>query len=215
MIVAIEKLPWVLMMMEIFSRLPAKSLFQFRCVSKTWLQLLTTDPCFSKNNPNHHPGIIFKYQDSKIFYYASDYKAIHEAKVLQLPFPNSWLYDYKIVAICNGLLCLEILPLICIYGIQSSKNTLPSHHVHLISLVVSTNEYKVIRIVSCEKKKKKNSESEGTKSWRFLPYLYRMKYAYEPSVLVNGALHWLVSRTLGLHGIVSFDMKDEFFREIP
>ncbi|KAF5201125.1 F-box protein [Thalictrum thalictroides] len=157
-----------------------------------------------------------------------------QAKVFHLPFPNSWLNYYNVVAICNGLICLtDAYFNIHIWNPSIQEYiTIPPHFTTGKSDAVfgfgfhdGINEYKVIRIVSpCQKKSELSLGFQshvsvytlGTNSWRILPdCLYGMKYFYDPSVLVYGALHWLASTTLGSNLIVSFDMKDEFFQEIP
>ncbi|PIA28136.1 hypothetical protein AQUCO_07200047v1 [Aquilegia coerulea] len=85
-----------------------------------------------------------------------------------------------------------------------------------------TNEYKVIRIVQILKFLPSSVECQlshvsvytlGTTSWRTLEGVsYDINYHLRsPGALVNGALHWL---THSSKVIVSFDIKDEAFREI-
>ncbi|PIA34618.1 hypothetical protein AQUCO_03700125v1 [Aquilegia coerulea] len=226
--IAKEKLPMELMMMEILSRLPDKKLFQFRCVNKTWLQQLKTtvdDPYFSNMQANHntnnynpnHPGILFRYQDSQLFYYASDYKPLMtSARVLHLSsFPNSWPSQgkaYEIVAICNGLnpIIQEHITIPSCSSLDSNINfttTGKSDAVFGFGFHQGTNKYKKTSEKSEFSKSHVSVYTLGRNStWRILPtdYFYGVKYVYEPT-----------SRTLGSYAIVSFNMKDEFFQEIP
>ncbi|KAL5710458.1 hypothetical protein ACHQM5_021017 [Ranunculus cassubicifolius] len=237
--------------MEILSWLPIKPLLRFKCVSKTWLQLLTSDPHFinlhtqrfSKVNDNNNtnPGIVVLRLENSDFYFSPDY-AQHdyndEDKVIKLepPFDKS---AFVLFGICNGLLCVS-------NGIDDkfSKvyiwNPLVGDHITLPSSTIQshipehgttfgfgfhqgTNEYKVIRLCSISDSPTLESEflshvsvyTLGTESWRTLDDVpYHIGLDKTMVGRANGALHWFAKK-LGTGVIVSFDIKDEVFREIP
>ncbi|KAL5723382.1 hypothetical protein ACHQM5_006789 [Ranunculus cassubicifolius] len=98
---------------QILSRLPAQYLWPFRCVSKSWLHLLTRDLQFAnlhfhrsiKLNTNN-PSILASRAgvENTSLYLASEYTACDEAIELSLP----WLSGKAtIMGICNGMLCLK------------------------------------------------------------------------------------------------------------
>ncbi|KAL5701113.1 hypothetical protein ACHQM5_026487 [Ranunculus cassubicifolius] len=100
--------------MEILSWLPVKPLLRFRCVSKTWLYILTIDPHFIKlhlqrlHQVNPNPSLLIMRRrvgpGKTQFDIAEDYRACQKAVHFELPpFPNS---SYTVSGICNGLLCM-------------------------------------------------------------------------------------------------------------
>ncbi|PIA34625.1 hypothetical protein AQUCO_03700130v1 [Aquilegia coerulea] len=255
------------MVMEILSWLPVKFLFQLKCISKTWLRLITYDSNFSKLHINHqliinpNPSILYTYEQAlkctnKIRYYhryAADYTAIDKANVYEFPGKKCYNQPYELFGICNGLLCLsnsspENYSTVYLWNpltsdriaIQCSR--IPSCYANRggIGKYIVTNtlfgfgyhqgidEYKVIRIVSSSPVQSDcpshvSVYTLGAHSWwRTLPDIsYAISFAdndqYETTALVNGALHWFATRpgTLKRDVIVSFDLKDEVFREIP
>ncbi|PIA34622.1 hypothetical protein AQUCO_03700127v1 [Aquilegia coerulea] len=107
------------MVMEILLRLPVKSLLRFRCVCKTWLEVLKNNLYFSNlhlhyqlmetkhnPNPNDDHGIVFELLErgNEFKYcYADNYNEIDKTTFLKFPFSMSC----EIVGICNGLICLR------------------------------------------------------------------------------------------------------------
>ncbi|PIA28135.1 hypothetical protein AQUCO_07200046v1 [Aquilegia coerulea] len=242
--------------MEILSLLPVKSLLRFRCVCKSWNQLLR-DPYFIqlhlnlhqsiKTNNNHHLNsdtqFLFLTDSQGItdFHCALDYNACHKAMKLYLPVKRILRghYCYKVFGICNGLVCLANLsgslkvhvwnPLIRDHiTIPSSPipSVYPDYERHGFGFLHDTNEYKLIRIVctpefKCSEPHEYSSHVSvytlGTDSWRTLePISYRL--CEGSGALINEALHWLAARptdSLSWSSILSFDLKDEVFQEIP
>ncbi|PIA28132.1 hypothetical protein AQUCO_07200043v1 [Aquilegia coerulea] len=88
----------------------------------------------------------------------------------------------------------------------------------------ATNEFKVIRFISTSNYTYSAEEFQshvcvytlGTTSWRTLePLSYNL--SNDSFALVNGALHWLAARpgSKCWNILVSFDLEQEVFREIP
>jgi F-box interacting protein len=110
------------LVLNILSRLPPKSLFRFRCVSKFWHTLIGNPDFFTPNSLNrsilgdpdrsaplllvtdkHSIGSDFKYKH--IFYFLSGETLECQSQIiLKL---NFQFENFTIVASCNGLLCLH------------------------------------------------------------------------------------------------------------
>jgi F-box interacting protein len=126
---------------EILNRLPPKSLFRFRCVCKIWRNLIGNPDFFSPNNPfnqnilrepNSLPLLLVKAEHrpddlEHIFYILSHDTLKCQAKIALEDLGG----DLKLVASCNGLLCLRDpgTPYIYLWNPATSEglNTLPFH----------------------------------------------------------------------------------------
>ncbi|XP_059665025.1 F-box/kelch-repeat protein At3g06240-like [Cornus florida] len=99
---------------EILSRLPAESLLRFRCVSKSWLSLITS-PYFiaihlnQSHNNNSHLLIKYYSLDPKKERYSLQFddETLHESLELKCPFKTRTNSFFRMVGICNGLICLS------------------------------------------------------------------------------------------------------------
>ncbi|THG20583.1 hypothetical protein TEA_028562 [Camellia sinensis var. sinensis] len=160
---------------------------------------------------------------------------------IQTPF-CSVMPEFNVIASCNGLLCLSdslYSDPIYVYNPFTRENReLPKSRQFDDQEVVFgfgfhpvTNEYKVVKIIHhwngyrrfrfCD-----HTQSEvqvlslNTNNWRSIG---KVPYPLDPrsaEALVNGRLHWLTQprRCPGVRhsrSIVSFDLADEQFREIP
>ncbi|KAF9618525.1 hypothetical protein IFM89_002220 [Coptis chinensis] len=151
---------------------------------------------------------------------------------------------YFVHGICNGMVLLRSLDNLYIWNPLTRdyihfrccppESTIPLGHSMCLNfgfgLNQATNEYKVVRYVGYRDKSDNNkfrsyvsvctlTSLSREPSWRtiepFDQYHTRLKDCTPP--LVNGALHWLAIRILLPQSrvILSFDLKEEVFKEIP
>ncbi|PIA28130.1 hypothetical protein AQUCO_07200041v1 [Aquilegia coerulea] len=215
--------------MEILSWVPVKSLLRFRSVSKSWFRLLTNDSHFIKLHlnrliqANSKTSIMFLRKTH--FHFAEDYTECDKAIELDVPF-NMVPIKYTVSGICDGLLCLsdnvfESRPEVFIWNpitkdyITIPCSPIPSHFLTTNRSIIFgfgfhqvTNEYKVIRIIfTCLR----------VHSWRDIERISH-NIIFTPNFsFSNGAIHWVVAMpgSVTWNQIVSFDLKDEVFQEIP
>ncbi|KAK9285640.1 hypothetical protein L1049_024838 [Liquidambar formosana] len=232
----ISKLPHHVVM-DIFCKLPIKSLMYCRCVCKAWRDLVL-DPCFATQHlTTRPPTTILTLQcdgERKRNIYmvepeASDLDAITKVKI-----PNLGI---QIVGSCNGLLCLcaEQNSHHCFYILNPFTGecmTLPKiktdpKHTSVSGFGFSskTNQYKVIRI-SCRWEPGSSSTKAEAEiytvgsggSWREIGYAPDYYFLGGYAIFLNGALYWIVDGGIGEHFrelVCAFDIGNEQFLKIP
>ncbi|KAF9607975.1 hypothetical protein IFM89_003895 [Coptis chinensis] len=189
--------------------------------------------------------LLRKHDDTEMIqYYHAEAETENTSKAIELELPLT-SSSYYLVGIRNGLICLTKKDYsdLCIWNPLTKEHItipcppfIPSHfrsriaNLHFgFGFIQGTNEYKVIRIVSScydDINARKDYHSlvsvytlGGIGSWRDLDDV--SYYFGRPSApLVNGSLHWLVfgetKMDWGYYNvIVSFDIKDEVFQELP
>ncbi|KAL2547741.1 F-box protein [Forsythia ovata] len=243
--------------LEIFSRLPIKSVLQSRFACRHW-RLLTHDPYLV--NMHLSQALISQrlclilHSDDPIrnqlhFAEFSDVGDIQTVRKIDTPFASS-MPEFSIIGSCNGLLCLVdslLSDTIYIYNpFTRDYKVLPNSTVFEDQNVIFgfgfnpiNKDYKVIKIVYYHKTynldilmpsrrlmdiSSQRSDVQiynlGSNEWRSIgeaPYIIDKRSL--PGVLVSGRLHWL-SRLGKYNGrynriIISFDLSDDSFREIP
>ncbi|XP_059434633.1 F-box/kelch-repeat protein At3g23880-like [Corylus avellana] len=131
---------------EILNRLPPKSLFRFRCVCKIWRNLIGNPDLFGPNNPfnqirsilrepNSPPLLLVKAKhgpdDLKHMFYFLSHDTLKCQAKITLEDLGGCLQHLKLVASCNGLLCLRDRSLRYIYlwnpATSEGLNSLPPH----------------------------------------------------------------------------------------
>ncbi|KAJ4822579.1 hypothetical protein Tsubulata_018838, partial [Turnera subulata] len=232
-------------MYNIFSRLPAKSLARFKCVSKSMCALFS-NPMFVKLHRHkavilRDPNPILKL-DSKLFIVDDDDEEWRKARRLQLPFTSS-LDKVELSGSCNGLLCISdqqcnediILFNHTIGGFK--KLPLPDFDVPTIESKCFTtvgfgyhhgeDDYKVIRCVYLYDKPFIDIDSYGceariyslnTNEWKKIGSV-PFHLGYRAGIwLGNEFIVWKATCGFGRtvrFQIASFDMDREEFKEIP
>ncbi|KAM5580276.1 F-box/kelch-repeat protein [Rosa sericea] len=233
---------------DILSRLPAKSLLRFRCVCKAW-RALVSDPYFIRKHLsriNTKISTSYSLLIKEQIFRSAEYEAILNCLSHDGPLPSRRLdfpvfdplinvSNIKIVGSCNGLICL----ILDIYTEESftfmlwnpctgESQVLPQPPFNSsgqkcffgFGYDSTTDDYKVIL----------GSYKSGYEFvvavfmlkrgwWRKLERLNRYSEVNWVGCLVNEALHWV------LHDpedggfissrIVSFDLAEEKFHEIP
>ncbi|XP_049377107.1 F-box/kelch-repeat protein At3g06240-like [Solanum stenotomum] len=223
---------------DILSRLPAKFIGQYRCVSKQWCNFLS-HPQFIKFHFTLHAH---KQETKLIFISDSDdlhtitfnrnpQNIIFDAISTNLNFQNNWL---SIACSCNGLVLVEnqehIMYLI-------NPTTLDYHRIPVFHLGLpqqssyreygfgydfASDDYKVVNL---SRYRKGNIDttfvdvySVRMGIWRRLESLPYDDVLSErggaSGVFVNGVLHWMASKASSFV-IIGFDLSDEKFFEVP
>nr|XP_023928360.1 F-box/kelch-repeat protein At3g06240-like [Quercus suber]XP_023928361.1 F-box/kelch-repeat protein At3g06240-like [Quercus suber] len=222
---------------EILSRLPVKSLGQFRCVSKPWLSLLS-DPHFIKmhlkQKLSHKLFMYFMFCSKKFKIQSLDYEALvsgdddekSAGKNLQLPVAMGSLRGVRILGSCNGLLCLGIgdndiimwNPCIGEYKRLQEASGLGSYG---FGYDCCNDDYKLVKVIP-----RNGSDEIGvdvfslkTNSWKRVCYGgHSFDLVDDVGTLLNGSVYWQAKREDTKETkfiIVSFDLVKEKFRELP
>ncbi|KAG5530563.1 hypothetical protein RHGRI_025499 [Rhododendron griersonianum] len=231
---------------DILIRLPVKSLRHCICVCKSWRSLIA-DPFFINNHllinrqgcstGIDNRRILLKSRKAfgnKICYSLHCCKTFTEHKQLKVPNVIEGR-NYKIIASCNGLLCLflEHSRVLLLWNPSIKKvKILPNPRfqscsayelAHGFAFVPRANDYKVVRLIPdmVEGSSKVEIYTLSTNSWRtWIGDGIRCAMAHHSrSAFVNGAVHWTAQKKCGnqIHSklIIAFHMDDEVFKEIP
>ncbi|KAM7503207.1 hypothetical protein LguiB_002111 [Lonicera macranthoides] len=160
-------------LVDIFSRLPVKTLIQVRCVCKQWFSLIS-NPNFATahiDKTKNSDKLILRHftekeRDGKEHYLLLENDQtlhVHDDVKLEFPFKTRSRHNFRVVGSCNGLLCLSDDLGVYAFGIilwnPSIRRfvTLPTPRVTKrthgsYSLVLGfgfdckSNDYKVVRI---------------------------------------------------------------------
>lgn len=161
-------------------------------------------------------------------------------KRIQTPFCSS-MPEFNVIGSCNGLLCLSdslyneglyvYNPFTRDYRELPKTNQFQNQEVVFgFGFHPTTKEYKVVKIIYYEngyrglRNRFRISSSEvqvftlGSSRWRSLGKVSHDLHKWPTAqVLVNGRLHWVTGRRKYRTGrnVVSFDLGDEKFREVP
>ncbi|KAM5580280.1 F-box/kelch-repeat protein [Rosa sericea] len=227
---------------EILSWLPVKSLLRFRCVCKAWRALISESYFIKKHLTRTKIRSSFKLLVKESLVFRSiEYQALFNClsddgtipnRELDFPVMNlpSFEFPYiEIVGACNGLICLllegELTSTTILLWNPCTRDfqVLPQPPLIHRDLQLfgfgydsSSDDYKVIlgdwnSVVVFTLK---------TSSWRKLQSLTKYFEVCSIGYLVNEALHWVLDepykqRMSCPSKIVSFDLAEEKFHEIP
>ncbi|KAK7303216.1 hypothetical protein RJT34_14118 [Clitoria ternatea] len=231
------------LVVEILSRLPVKSLMQFRCVCKSWLSLIS-DPYFMKKHLHlssthftpHHRIILsattaeFHLKSCSVSSLFNDPSTVCED--LNYPVKNKFRHD-GIVGSCNGLLCFAIkgdCVLLWNPSIRVSKKSPPLGNNWRPGCFTAfglgydhvNEDYKVVAVF-CDPNQffsecKVKVYSMASHCWRKIQHFPHGFSPYQNSgKFVSGTLNWAANHYVGsssLWVIVSLDLHKETYREV-
>ncbi|KAK3024930.1 hypothetical protein RJ639_043245 [Escallonia herrerae] len=234
--ITLPDLPGDLVESEIISRLPARSLSRFRCVCKLWRSRLG-DPAFLKTTRYvRHKAVIQSLSDR---FYSIDYEA-SDWNAVPLDFPYQELRGHprdfenvRLIGSHNGWVCVDIgrnssdsailvwNPLTGEY--KNIPDSSPKFYQRQIGFGYDScaDDYFVVRMCA---KHKRRPTSVGvyklkTNSWEEIEVvvpagLADKKHSDLCDAVVNGSVVYLLVDA-DINGVVSFDLKDGKFRDVP
>ncbi|TKY71483.1 putative F-box protein [Spatholobus suberectus] len=226
---------------NILKRLPVKSLIRFKCVSKDWLNLLETTPYFTQQHLRHsaHNNAFLLLQriprQPRPLPFSScligpDINVVCNPRFADIASPAA-----KIVASCNGLLCLRDKTALSLVNPATRQTkqvpgtTLFGFHYVGFGFSPAVNDYKIVRIsmsvfdeedqiVVLDDVRVDRAEvySLTTGSWREIDATnLRPLCLVSSSVATTGTIFWLATMTsdsdTDSEFVVSFDIGRELF----
>jgi F-box interacting protein len=219
---------------DILTRLPAKSLVRFRCVSKSWNSIITNSDfnvirlkqakSLSYNNNNNNGYVLYMPMRD------DDYTSSREELCISVwnndgtltnlsKFETPFCYA-RIVSFCNGIyLCDSYYYNNVLYlwnpsiGKFKKLVTTSTGGVHGFAYDSQNNDFKILRMGA----EVAEVYTLSTDSWRKVVISESLSesidYIYLSSLFFNGALH-SIARSGSCHFILAFDINDEIFRKI-
>ncbi|GLT51007.1 hypothetical protein SLA2020_244570 [Shorea laevis] len=242
--VQIDHLPPEILL-DILSRLPITSLIHFKTTSHAGYNLITDPrlpPMFRNRVSDSNPCLIlFNYNSpgSRQLYFLDSEGC--GRRVWKIGAPQHSKVS-NLVGSCNGLLCVSYPTVggsfathsLLIYNpfvrdavrVPPANRFLNQSEVFGFGFHPRTGEFKVVRIVYYEKIMTVASLAADVEVFTVGTTEWRKKGAPPPQftvgpseALVEGSLHWVVVVEMGgggpMFGILSFDLADEVFEEIP
>ncbi|KAL2549230.1 F-box protein [Forsythia ovata] len=220
---------------DIFLKLPVKTLVQCRCVCKVW-RALFSDPHFTKLHFSRAPTC-FLLHSNRSFKRNSQNLLLVELglpsgdailRISNTPdFPN---FGIELVGSCNGLMCMYDRqkngpiyvsnPVIGEYlSVPSAVDDQTLPLVCGLGFSQKDNQYKLIQIVPKlsfdDDKMEAKMWTLGSDTWRSIgdvPFLFS-----PPSfgTFLHGNLHWIADYSRGSELICCLDLETEQFRALP
>ncbi|EYU37192.1 hypothetical protein ABFS82_06G155700 [Erythranthe guttata] len=224
-------------MLNIFSRLPAKSICRFRCLSKLWSRIFSTTYFLNSVNSQLHrkpdeQSVIFITRPREIIKTIDKIQLNAVSRTIDFKPSHGW---FKILGSCDGLILLQtfecrvflINPVtVEILEVPPATENRIRTHKYGFGYDPWNDEYKIVEArysMPFVEKSKMAVEVYNVKQrvWKrvedspFIPSPSR----YSHSAYLNGKIHWLVEKTVeagdGYSTIAAFDLASEAFKEIP
>uniref|UniRef100_A0A7N2L6A9 F-box domain-containing protein n=1 Tax=Quercus lobata TaxID=97700 RepID=A0A7N2L6A9_QUELO len=205
---SIPELPCIILM-DILSRLPITSILQYKCVCKTWFNIIS-DPYFAKLHFARAPV-------SLLFSNTADLSILDKRLyVLELEVCRRKPVTY----VCN-VITGEYMAL------PQPKNDGFKRRILGFCFSQTTNRYKLIQEICDNRWSFATQEHQshqievctlGTKKWRNIgdfPYSFPKSEYQSFCDSLNGALHWLVQPHNNTTFICHFDIENEQFKPFP
>ncbi|CAI9771052.1 unnamed protein product [Fraxinus pennsylvanica] len=228
-------------MVDILLRLPAKSIGQFRCVSKRW-RFLLSDSQFINTHLNLHAeeGNFILISQNHSLHTITDVGGdpdVSRTLRFQPELPDTWI---EMVGSCNGLVLLvnEEDEKFLVNPTTLNQVKIPdsplalmkpgSFSMHGLGYGASSDDYKIVTLSYYDNDNEYELDCADTfvdlysvkrGVWSRLepsPYDHAVP-DLSPGAFVNGSIHWLASsRERGYPSVIAaFDIVNEKFKEIP
>ncbi|KAL3812865.1 hypothetical protein ACJIZ3_014133 [Penstemon smallii] len=224
-------------LIDVFSRLPTKSIGKFRCLSKSWRTLLTTTEFieFHLTRKTHKENLILVNPSHSLHVITLPIENDSVPRNLELL--NTWT---EVVGSCNGLVLLlnDEVKVFVVNPITLQQVNIPDSPVALkknesfsmygFGYDCSNDDYKIVTLSYYDTDNEYEPDCIDTfvdvfslkrGVWKRVscsPYDHAVP-DISSGAFVNGAIHWLASsRESGYRSVIAgFDLANEVFYEIP
>ncbi|KAL5798035.1 hypothetical protein ACOSQ2_002855 [Xanthoceras sorbifolium] len=225
---SMSELPLVILM-DILSRLPIKTILQCKCVCRTWFDLLS-DPYFTQMHLARAPVSILLMNLQQRSTYTGDF-LVPELRLNRIG--NLSADRLSLQTSCNGLLCLHDLgykkdgisvcnPILREYMVLPQLRSKRVHRRILgFGITQSTNQYKLIQILNYKDQSENSDKFQveiftlGTDMWRNIGFLRYQLIQPSYGAFLHGALHWYAHSHDKTTLMCSFDLEKEQFQPFP
>ncbi|PIA30481.1 hypothetical protein AQUCO_05500034v1 [Aquilegia coerulea] len=230
-----ENIPQEIIITEILTRFPAKSLLRFRCVSKQWFDLIT-DSSFIKLHLNYaiegervNLFLVSKHQNAgrptPVYSLEVGYSL---NKTVNMETNDSLFYDDRVLlGSCNGIVCLLYLDFsLCLLNPSTreyKKVVIPNRpsfgmsDVYGLGYDQTTDDYKLVQFVwPLSNPTEVHVYSLNNVTYTTIPIApYRFWYKDQRGIYFGGAIYWIAGRYCdSVLVIICFDMKENTFHEM-
>ncbi|KAJ4703553.1 putative F-box family protein [Melia azedarach] len=224
---------------DIFSKLPVKSLCRFKCLSKAWLLLISNTKFAKMHLSRTNTQKFLNYHSSSRSLYSVDYETSYqedEVVAVKLGFPKKNKRRSRWVSIygsCNGLILLRCQPkpyATYIYNPSINEyrqipdeddpgNLTITHYncFYGFGYAQPVDDYKVVKFCTREKNTVRVFSLRNN-SWKRVELEYDISKFYDTDnrggIFLNGAIHWIFYDE-GESKLVAFDLMEENFKTLP
>ncbi|KAI3715077.1 hypothetical protein L6452_22044 [Arctium lappa] len=210
------------LIVEIFERLPPKSLLRFTCISKSWFSRIVCPDFIRKHalRSAKNPQKVFIRHLTYFNRRVQSFYTLHPEDRLPLSSREGYIgitphefpgYNFHIVGSCNGILCLydQKIRKITLWNPSIRRKLTLPHHRSLRDYSSSglqvaigfgfdpiTDDYKIVKISYATYGRDEPESSIytiNTGIWRTIAFPTTLLINVSLACFVNGALHWLVT----------------------
>ncbi|KAK2654291.1 hypothetical protein Ddye_014147 [Dipteronia dyeriana] len=216
------------LIVDILSRLSVKSLCRFRCVSKSWLALIT-HPRFVRMHLTQTQREKLFIRDKKYSFYSVDLESItydvdkvDAAKIDITAFKSDLKYMRLWVGSCNGLLCINLGKCLWLYNPSTrERKQVPDFRSFYLTKPAgfgyadSIDDYKFVKLHCTEQIVDVYSLRKN--SWTTIKYDLCIQFMIGngTGISLNGAIHWAKHNSRRAAEIIAFDLVEEKFKTLP
>ncbi|KAG5597665.1 hypothetical protein H5410_038897 [Solanum commersonii] len=218
---------------EILIRLPVHSLLRFKCASKFWKTLITSDHFKAKhyNYAKNNKKILITrwHPDHTTSYYCSSLSSPQPLQKLGCCPSNNKPNRYEVLCCCDGLSLLHFFYDYLLWN-PSTNESIQLPYIDYQESIRSTfglgydsisDGYKILKIDNSGDDSRPPSKILALKSgsWRKIDnhprIFHNSTYRDGPLTFVCGAFYWLSKDNVNNYFMVSLDISSEVYKEIP
>ncbi|KAG5597681.1 hypothetical protein H5410_038913 [Solanum commersonii] len=219
---------------EILIKLPVQSLLRFKCTSKFWKTLITSDHFKAKhyNHAKNNKKILITrwHPDHTTSYYGSSLSSPQPLQKLGCCPSNNKPNMYEVLCCCDGLSLLHFYYDYLLWN-PSTNESIQLPYIDYQESIRSTfgleydsisDDYKILKIDNNggdDSRPPSKILALKSGSWRKIDnhprIFHNSTYRDNPLTFVCGAFHWLSKDNVNKYFMISLNISSEVYKEIP